>query len=543
MFGNRKYPLYIRATPDLNTIICTNESLLSGKERRGAERSLNHFTSSSHAMLGASLLDNESEPAPNAKEVGLLRVTAVLLYNLILSFLQNGLTAIVVPTELSNFAPEKAALFSGILISVGALINATSPIVGYFVDRIGRRPLLIIGAALVSGGVTLFIIGATTRSLPIYFTAYLVVQVGSVIMLTVFNAMVADLSSSMPNKAGRISGIYGFYSLVGSMFSYVAAGVLFPVTPKDHMFYYFTAVVTLISNVALLFAMPPSPPRSAETLMGEVVEAPWHARVWEVAGEWCGSEAYHPWRRVVLSRTLYYFGGGVFSGYILYFLIDRTDAVDPLSDMTILAVLALSGSFLAAWPAGRLSDSYGSVACVLVAGSVMSAVYAIIPTLIHVQILYFIVPFYGAAQMFYNVADLAMITAALPNPDKRARDMGGWAAIENIGSAIGGVISGSVITLTGSSDQIVSDIRDDDGNAGDDDSGRDRTVYTQIGYLSIFWPAALAVLVSALIVWPLSKRLRHQAKDSPGRGSTMTGDKNEHDVRSNEILAIPQDEF
>jgi len=97
--------------------------------------------------------------------------------------------------------------------------------------------------------------------------------------------------------------------------------------------------------------------------MSEVVEAPWHVRVRQVAGEWCGSEAYHPWRRVVLSRTLYYFGGGVFSGYILFFLIDRTDAKDPLSDMSVLAVLALSGSFLAAWPAGLLSDSFGSVAC------------------------------------------------------------------------------------------------------------------------------------------------------------------------------------
>ena len=314
-------------------------------------------------MLGASVLDDESEPAPPPKDVGLCRVTAALLYNLVLSFLQNGLTAIIVPQELSNFAPDKAALFTGILIGAGALINATSPIVGYFVDRAGRRPLLMFGAALVSGGVTLFIIGATSRSLPIYFTAYLVTQIGTVIMLTVFNAMVADLSASMPNKAGRISGIYGFYGLVGSMFSYVAAGILFPVSKKNHTFYYFTAVVTLLSNVALLAAVPPSPPRSAEALMSEVVEAPWHVRVRQVAGEWCGSEAYHPWRRVVLSRTLYYFGGGVFSGYILFFLIDRTDAKDPLSDMSVLAVLALSGSFLAAWPAGLLSDSFGSVAC------------------------------------------------------------------------------------------------------------------------------------------------------------------------------------
>jgi len=145
--------------------------------------------------------------------------------------------------------------------------------------------------------------------------------------------------------------------------------------------------------------------------------------------------------------------------------------------------------------------------------------------------------------MCYNVADLAMITAALPNPDKRARDMGGWAAIENIGGALGGLISGAVITLTGSSDQTVNDIRDDDDDAGDDDNGGDRTVYTQVGYLSIFWPAALAVLVSALIVWPLSQHLRARTADASETESKKAEVKNAHDVRSNQLLDIPHDEF
>jgi MFS family permease len=337
----------------------------------------------------------------------------------------------------------------------------------------------------------------------------------------------------MPHKAGRISGIYGIYGLIGATFSYVAAGLLFPVTKTNHSFYYFTVVVTAVSNVALLAAVQPSPPRAAIAGMDK---SPWYVRGAEVAREWCGSEAYLPWRRVVLSRTLYYFGGGVFGGSVLFFLIDCTDSKDPLSDMALIAVLSLSGSFLAAWPAGKLSDTAGSVACVLVAGLIMGTAFGAIPLLHSVVVVYTAMPFYGAAQQIYNVADLAMITAALPNPDKRARDMGGWAAIQNIGGALGGLFGGVVITWVGGSDQTVSDIRDDDG----DDGGGDRTVYTRTGYAAIFWPAALATLVSGLILWPLRKRLRAPDEATPREkynfvSSSVASDNPIQNIKENEV--------
>ena len=77
--------------------------------------------------------------------------------------------------------------------------------VGHFVDRVGQRRLLIFWVTIISGGVALLIVGAISRSLPIYFTAYLVTQVGVLIQTTVFNAIVADLFAAIPNKAGRVS--------------------------------------------------------------------------------------------------------------------------------------------------------------------------------------------------------------------------------------------------------------------------------------------------------------------------------------------------
>jgi MFS family permease len=307
-------------------------------------------------MTSESLFDAESGLEPTHQKTNLWRTTAVLLYEINLGFLQNGLTSIVVPQEMSYFAPRKAGLLLGALSIVSACIFATSPLVGYFVDRIGRRPLLIFGATVVSGGVALFIIGAISRSLPTYFAAYCATSVGIVVLSTVFHAIVADLSAAMPNKAGQISFIYTIYAFIGAGISYMAAGVLFQVSEENHGFYYFTACVTTVSNVALLAVVQPSSPRPAEPLIvgGSSTESPLHLRVCSVFVEWCGSELYHPWRRCVLARTLYYFAEAMIFSFILYYLTDCTNSKNPDASMSIIAFVTIGGSFAAAWPAGHL---------------------------------------------------------------------------------------------------------------------------------------------------------------------------------------------
>jgi len=390
-------------------------------------------------------------------------------------------------------------------------------VVGHFVDRVGQRRLLIFGVTIISGGVALLIVGAISRSLPIYFTAYLVTQVGVLIQTTVFNAIVADLFAAIPNKAGRVSCIFFVYGVVGAGLGSVAAGILFPVSEKKHNFYYFTALVTIISSVALLAVVQPSPARTAEKLPGEVVETPWHIRLLNVLGEWYGSELYHPWRRVVQARTLYFFSGGLVVNFFLYYLADCTDSKDPDASLASITVVAIVVSIIAAWPVGQFSDTFGSVASALISAIIQAPFVALIPTISKVEVLYIIISIYSVASACYQMADVAMITAALPNPDKRARDMGRWAAIENIGGGLGNLIGAFVLPHVGSSDQTVGDDSDDVGAADindDDDSASDRTTYTRSGYYSIFWPAAIFLLLTGFIVWPLRKRLRSPTTDT-----------------------------
>jgi len=91
-------------------------------------------------MLSEPLLVDESEVAPPPQKISLWRAAAVLLYEVLLNYLQNGLQTIVVPQEMGYFAPHKAAQFVGVLSSVVALIFVTSPVVGRTSDRAGRAP-------------------------------------------------------------------------------------------------------------------------------------------------------------------------------------------------------------------------------------------------------------------------------------------------------------------------------------------------------------------------------------------------------------------
>jgi MFS family permease len=450
------------------------------------------------------------------KDIGLCRVTAVLLYNLVLQFITNGFNAVVIPIELSIWKPSQTALYSGLMTGIGSTIMATSPIVGHYADAFGRRPVIVLGAFIVSCGEALLIMGVYTRNtssdfgFTLYSSGYLVTQIGTVLMSTCFNAMVADLSSEYPHKAGKISAIYGLYGLTGAMLSYVAAGFIFPVSKSNHLFYWFAAAVTTVANIALLLSVPPSPPKDKSDQASESGLR----RCGVVCSLWMCSDDYLPWRRVVASRALYFFGGGVFGALILFFFYDCTDSADPVSTMGITAVVSLTGSLVAAYPAGMLADRFGSVICVFLAGILMAIVFTAVPLLDNTSMILFFIPFYGMAQQVYNVADLSMITAALPDPEKRARDMGGWVAVDSIGGALGSVLAGVIITLVGKSDRTVAEDHDDKFFVDtDDDEVASRIAYTRHGYAMVFWPAAGAVLLGSLILWPIRHRLEHK-KDS-----------------------------
>ena len=88
-----------------------------------------------------------------------------------------------------------------------------------------------------------------------------------------------------------------------------------------------------------------------------------------------------------------------------------------------------------------MPDVFGPVPCVFLSGTFMAIVWRFA---LHLLTFYAIIPFYGSAQMIYNIADLAMATRALPDEENRGRDMGCWSAVQLIGQALGSVFGGTV---------------------------------------------------------------------------------------------------
>ena len=173
--------------------------------------------------------------------------------------------------------------------------------------------------------------------------------------------------------------------------------------------------------------------------------------------------------------------------------------------MAAIAVISIAGSFLAAIPAGKLVDRFGSVQSLLLGGLVVAGMMISMPRIQDLWVFFSIVPFYGMAQQLYNVASLATITAALPDPKKRARDMGGWGAIQSAGAAVGALFGGLMLTVAGDSDKTAS--------------GSNRTRYTRDGYTAAYMPAGVMVLVSVAVLWPHRHRLRGAPPPPTAAGS------------------------
>ena len=339
----------------------------------------------------------------------LFRATAILSFNVVLTFLQGGFFSIVCPAEIAIFAPDQAALFNGLFMGLGAIINVFSPPVGYLADHFGRRPLLLLGALFVAIGEGLLLVGVYSRhvsylGLWVFFLGFLLLQVGTVVLTTCFNALVADLAAQMPAKSGLLSSIFGLYSLVGAAMSFIVGGIVFPVSENEHNFYWFALVITGVAIVALVLSIPKEADERKRG-RGTGSDAPPTRGCCSLAcstfSEWWNDVEYGPWRAVVLSRCLYFFSAGSWGAAAYYFLVDCTDAGSPKEagkTMAYIAFISLASSLIAAYPSGLLSDRVGSVPCTVLSTTITGLIFVYYPFVDKTSMVLALIPLYGIAQ-------------------------------------------------------------------------------------------------------------------------------------------------
>ena len=173
---------------------------------------------------------------------------------------------------------------AGMVISAAALVFAIgSPFWGWLSDRIGRKPVFVVGLAgigisfaLFAGASYLGLTGVLTGGalLAALFAARIVIggMIGAVPVSA--QAYMADITASADRSAGMalIGAANGLGTLLGPALAalLVTFGLLVP--------FYAGAAIALLAALALALVMPPSPRQQRMDTPSKIM--PWDRRVW-----------------------------------------------------------------------------------------------------------------------------------------------------------------------------------------------------------------------------------------------------------------------
>lgn len=173
---------------------------------------------------------------------------------------------------------------AGMVISAAALVFAiVSPFWGWLSDRIGRKPVFVIGLTGIGVGFTLFaaaaylgLIGVLTGAMLLAALFATRIVMGAMIGAVPVSAQayMADITASADRSAGMalIGAANGLGTLLGPAIAalLVTFGLLTP--------FFAGAAIVLLVAFALAFAMPPSPRRQSMEAPPKIM--PWDRRVW-----------------------------------------------------------------------------------------------------------------------------------------------------------------------------------------------------------------------------------------------------------------------
>ena len=465
---------------------------------------------------------NAAEPeAPS-----LLRIAFALSYDLIIGLVIFAVPSIVVPRELSLFTEDAAAILAAIQI-VNAIAGVCAPIVGYSIDRLGSNaPHKILSAISMTAGGALATLAVHLRndySLAMYVTGVLMLTVPAVAVVGMcISGITAAFVAARPARASTISGMAAAYILVGSSVGIWVVGTYLPVGPKEHGFYYVLLGTLLVGNVLLALGDTAHKPVSTP-LLHETQPATRHS-VCGVLYEYVWGHDYRAFRLIVLAKVAF-MAGQLLPSYDGLYIVEDLFGHHGADAQQVLARIGLAstaGGLIVAMPAGFIADRFGMVPCVVGSTVLLSGVLFATPFLPNATYAQALLPITGVAQQLYGVVDFALVVATLPDPTRRARDVGTFNAAGALGPLLVSAFNGAVLSAM--------------GGAPPAGSGSKRPTYPREAYLMVYAPTAALVLVSSVLVCAASRLLR---KDSNPTSTAASDARHDEDcaaeVRSSTV--------
>lgn len=333
------------------------------------------------------------------------------------------------------------------LISTASVIFVAlaQPIVGVLSDRtrsrFGRRaPWMLFGA--VAGALTMIVaqFAPTLAVLGILWT------LASVLLNVAQAPLNTTLADRVPEtNRGRASSAGGTGSFIGGIAGAVAASALFPILGLS--IYAVFAVV-----VILFFAMFVTMLRDRSSVSLVVPKRDWRQTLAGFLVPMKSSD----FRWVWIARVFLMFGYTVSSALGFFMLQSYVQPALSQAEATalipLLSIASLPATLLAVALAGRLSDKLGRRKPFVIAASALMAVSMLVPLASPTVTAMFIqAVLTGLAFGIYLPVDQALFVEVLPDMENSAgRDLGVAALATNAGQALGPMLAGQIVALTGS---------------------------------------------------------------------------------------------
>jgi MFS family permease len=134
---------------------------------------------------------------------------------------------------------------------------------------------------------------------------------------------------------------------------------------------------------------------------------------------------------------------------VLVLLMSVLGTSDPTRDTATQASVSQIFAAFAAILVSNHLDTYGKKNIIRCACVVLCSVYIFYAFTTSFMQCLVLVTFYGIGNGIYLAADFSMAVDALPDPSKRARDMGLWGVAAFIGCMLGPCIGGPLLELFG----------------------------------------------------------------------------------------------
>ncbi|MBC7702427.1 MAG: MFS transporter [Rhodoferax sp.] len=332
------------------------------------------------------------------------------------------------------------AMMKAIAVTVTMI---TQPLVGLASDHTrspwGRRaPWIMAGGVLTAVGLVLMQFSASTPQL---LAGWIAAQIGVTMIMGPLAATVVDRMPAA--QRGLMSAVAGAGLVLGFILGLAIAGTLFGKlgTGSYQVFAAAALMFALTFGLAARDAPSTSLQRSSASLGAHLVSCTHALRD-------------NDFRWVWGARILMMFGYAAGATYTLYMLQSYIEpgqtAAEAAKTIALLHLAALPGTMLAMVATGRWSDRimrrkpFVIFASLLLAASM--AVPFALPTLtaLYVQ---FVVG--GIAFGIFLSVDQALLIDVLPNKGSAGRDLGMGQFASNVGSVLGPVLAGGVLSATG----------------------------------------------------------------------------------------------